>query len=311
MNALPERRSWRQAALRLGGSAVILALLVWWLPRAELWAAMRRVPAGVWLAALAGYFSAHIAGVLKWRLMVNLAGAGLGARTAARCYFAGLFGNIFLPSLIGGDAVRVALAWRAARSRAAVLLGSLADRLLDFVLLAGIAGAGALLLPGTLPEESRGVFRAVGGAFAAVAAIIVLAAALLPARKFSFRMRRRIAKVRRAWRTLRARPAMVLLAAGLGVVVQVSFIVMMWILAAACGLELPLRAWLFAYPLAKLAALAPVTQGGIGVREVALAALLAPLGAPVVLTVAAGLVWETVVISGGLLGGGVSMLLRK
>ena len=36
--------------------------------------------------------------------------------------------------------------------------------------------------------------------------------------------------------------------------------------------------WLLAWPLAKLIALAPVSLGGIGVREVALATLLLPCG---------------------------------
>jgi glycosyltransferase 2 family protein len=37
---------------------------------------------------------------------------------------------------------------------------------------------------------------------------------------------------------------------------------------------------LFAWPLAKIAAVVPITQGGIGVREAALVVLLAPFGAP-------------------------------
>jgi uncharacterized membrane protein YbhN (UPF0104 family) len=67
----------------------------------------------------------------------------------------------------------------------------------------------------------------------------------------------------------------------------------------------------FAWPLAKLSALLPVTQGGIGVREAALAALLAPFGAPAVLTVAVGLAWEAIIISGGLIAGLVSFLLGQ
>jgi len=53
----------------------------------------------------------------------------------------------------------------------------------------------------------------------------------------------------------------------------------------------------------KLASLLPVTQGGIGVREAALAALAAPFGAPPAMTVAVGLVWETIIIVGGLVAG--------
>jgi uncharacterized membrane protein YbhN (UPF0104 family) len=114
--------------------------------------------------------------------------------------------------------------------------------------------------------------------------------------------------VRRAARAMARQPQRVALALGLSLTFQSSLILLMSRLAPACGLEVPVRAWFFAYPLAKLAALLPVTQGGIGVREAALAALLVPFGAPVVLSVAVGLIWETIVITGGLMGGAFSFL---
>jgi uncharacterized membrane protein YbhN (UPF0104 family) len=83
------------------------------------------------------------------------------------------------------------------------------------------------------------------------------------------------------------------------------------LLAISCGLALPLRVWLFAWPLAKLAAVLPLTQGGIGVREAALVALLAPFGAPGALVLASGLVWEGIVISGGLLSGLFALIQRQ
>jgi glycosyltransferase 2 family protein len=82
-------------------------------------------------------------------------------------------------------------------------------------------------------------------------------------------------------------------------------------LAVYCGLTVPLRVWLFAWPLAKLAAMLPLTQGGIGVREAALVALLAPFGAPGHLVLATGLVWESLVVAGGLIAGAVALVLRK
>ena len=69
--------------------------------------------------------------------------------------------------------------------------------------------------------------------------------------------------------------------------------------------------WFFAWPLAKLAAVLPLTQGGIGVREAALVGLLAPFGAPGPLVLAAGLVWEGVIVAGGLVAGLVALVLRK
>ena len=55
----------------------------------------------------------------------------------------------------------------------------------------------------------------------------------------------------------------------------------------------------------------PLTQGGIGVREAALVALLAPFGAAPPLVLAAGLVWEGIVIAGGLIAGLVAFVLRR
>jgi len=69
--------------------------------------------------------------------------------------------------------------------------------------------------------------------------------------------------------------------------------------------------WLFAWPLAKLAALLPLTQGGMGVREAVLVALLLPFGAASSLTLAAGLIWEGIIIAGGLISGLVAFSLRR
>ena len=128
-----------------GRRIVVLAVLFYLLPFQELWRTIRRISPSVWLMVLAGYTLAHLMAMTKWRLMVNLAGAGLNYTQAARCYFAGLFGNLFLPSLVGGDVVRAGMALKLGKSKAGVLLGSLLDRMLDVAALASVAALGALL----------------------------------------------------------------------------------------------------------------------------------------------------------------------
>lgn len=103
------------------------------------------------------------------------------------------------------------------------------------------------------------------------------------------------------------RPHTMFIALGVSVVSQLSFIMLSIVLAGACGLHLPFRAWLFAWPLAKLSAAIPIAQGGIGVREAALAGLLVPFGASAPLTVASGLAWEGIVIGGGLVVGAFAL----
>jgi len=305
------KRTALQALLHYGGSTLILLLLFRILPGRQVWHALGALPARLWLLILVGYFAAHCVGVNKWRLMVNIAGAGLSFPQAVRCYFAGLFGSLFLPSLIGGDLVRATLALRLGRSKAGVLLGSFLDRILDFGALALLAGAGAVLVPGALSPRNRRIFLLLG--LAAVAGVAALAAilALFPVKKFAYRWQRQMVLVRRAGRSMARRPGAVLGALSLALVAQLSFIGLNARLAEACGLYLPFRVWVFAWPLAKISAALPVTQGGIGVREAALAALLLPFGAPAVLSVASGLAWDAIIVTGALIAGLTSLLLGR
>ena len=55
----------------------------------------------------------------------------------------------------------------------------------------------------------------------------------------------------------------------------------------------------------------PISQGGIGVREATLVALLRPFGAPPALAFAAGLVFQTILIGGGLLSGLLSIVMGR
>jgi glycosyltransferase 2 family protein len=297
-----------QVLLQYGGSALVLYFLFRLLPGRQVWQALGLLPARLWLLVLLGYLAAHCIGAAKYRLILNIGGASISLRQAVRCYFAGLFGSLFLPSVIGGDVLRLAMALRVAKSRAGVVLGSLVDRISDFAALALLAVIGAAFVPGSLDPRSRKIFELVGGIAILAIAIIAAVIAMLPVRRFSFRVKRRFVRLRRAVHSTMKQPGAMLRALSMSVAVQIIFIVLNVVLADACGLHLRFRIWLFAWPLAKLAAAVPVTQAGIGVREAALAALLVPFGATAVLAVASGLAWDAVSISGAIAGGIFALL---
>ena len=289
--------------LQYGGSGLVLYLLLRFLPKREIWNALRQLPLRLWILVLMGYLAAHLIGVAKYRLVLNLGGAELDVKQAARCYFAGLFGSLFLPSLIGGDILRIALAMRVARSRAAVLLGSLVDRITDFCALVILVFVGALLASGTLDPGSRKIFVMVIGIGVLIAGIAASAVLLFPVRRLPFRIRRKLVQLRRAWEKILRQPQAMLRALSMSLTVQLAFILLNIQLADACGLHLRFRVWLFAWPLAKLCAAVPITQAGIGVRETALAALLLPFGAPAPLAVASGFAWDAITVAGAAAGG--------
>ena len=318
MSALSQQdsRGWWLIILRWAAALVVLGLLLHFLPVAPLRAAIARVPVSIFFVVLLGYLLAHCIGVLKWRMVVNAAGAELDFLTSAQCYAGGLFGTLFLPSIVGGDVVRLAVGLRRSPRPAAVLTGNLVDRCLDVAAQGGLVLLGLLLAPelDLVPDELEGKLES--ALIVAAAALIVLLGVMFRLRKKilagrSVRFRRRLARLRHALRSVSKRPGVLVLGWLLGTGIQTSFLLLTALLAEYCGLKLPLSGWLFAWPLAKLVAVLPLTQGGIGLREAALVALLSPLGAPGPLVLAAGLVWEAVVIAGGLIAGAVALALRR
>jgi uncharacterized membrane protein YbhN (UPF0104 family) len=270
-----------------------------------------RIPPVLGLGVLCAYLVLHLLGVVKWRLLINLAGADLTFFQAVRCYYWGLFGNTFIPSLVGGDLVRGAMAFLFSRSRAAIVLGSLMDRVQDVIGLLGVTTIGVLLLPGSLDYQSHKTFWAATAFLFVAGALGAGSLFVVPARKFPFKIRRIMVRLRRGIRSMYRRPGRMFLCFCLGMLLQVSQVAINCWLGEVVGLHIAFSMWLFAWPLAKLSALLPVTQGGIGVREAALAGLLAPFGAAPALTVAVGLTFEAIVITGGLVGGIVAFLMGR
>lgn len=300
---------WKWVA-RIFATFVALALIAWWLPFDELVGAIKAVPASTWPIAITAYLLAHLLGVMKWRLLVNTAGAGLQWRQAVHAYYWGLFGNLFLPSIVGGDVVRASVAFRHVRSKSGLVLGSVVDRMQDVIGLGVLAGLGALLAPRALDDNSRQIFLWFIALMGAGGVVGLIGLRFFPVRLLPFKLRRVLVRIRRALRAAAARPGHLATAFALGLALQSSLILLNWELGRLIGIDIPLYVWFFVWPLAKIAGLTPLTQGGIGVREAAQAALFAPFGVGAVPAVATGLVFEVVIVTGGLLAGLLAVTMR-
>ena len=301
-------------SFRWVAALAVFAVLFHFLPVAPLRTALSQVPPIRFVIILIAYLLAHAVGILKWRLVVNTAGSQLDFPTSAQCYLGGLFGTLFLPSIIGGDMVRLAVGLRRSPRPAAVLAGNVVDRFLDVVAQGTLVLMGLVLLPGSLPAQFSAFARRILLVFGAASLAVIVTLILLRETLFagrSRRFRRTLARSRRALRSVRARPQVLVIGWLLAILIQATFILLNALLAISCGLFLPLRIWLFAWPLAKIAALLPLTQGGMGIREAVLVALLLPFGASGPLVLASGLVWEGIIIAGGLVAGFVAFLLRR
>lgn len=309
MSGAKTRGSVATVLLRAAVSVGLVAALLTWLPAGRLLGQIGRIGAVTWLLVVALFLGGHAISAMKWRMLIARAGAPVTPFVALRAHAAGLCANLCLPSIVGGDVIRAGLIVRSAGRLEAVALGSLADRLIDTTALLTIAGSAALLVSGLASPSTTTALVSVGLALSLAVVAGFVATRVLSTARVPPRLTRVAERVRQALDALLAAPGTGAAALALSLLVQGGFVGLNLVLARAIGLELAASVWMFAWPLAKLVALVPVSLGGIGVREVALAALLAPFGVEATLAVAQSLAWEAVLVIAGLLSGGVALTL--
>src|SRR5260221_1418333 len=167
-------RSWIFLVARWAAALLILGILFYLLPVEPLRNALSRVPLTRFIAVLLIYLVALTGGITKWHTVVNSAGAQLSFAASAQCYTSGLFGALFLPSIIGGDVARLAVGISRGPRPAAVITGNVADPFLDVAAQLTLVSLGLILLPGSLPRPLQGPAKHVVFAGLVAAAVVVV-----------------------------------------------------------------------------------------------------------------------------------------
>lgn len=278
----------------------MLAALYWYLPMEAVWDGFSRIEWSLFALVLLGFMVGHAFAAAKWWMLL---GAGFPYLTSLRAHFAGLAANLCLPGVAGGDVVRAGLVSRD-NDVPTLTAASLSDRLIDMLALALVAVSGLLMLQDD--AGSMGLALQVTALFvAALVGVFYIMPRVLPmiyAKVPKLPMKGFALKTCDAFADLGRRPFSLLLALGLSVAIQAGFVTMFIWLANAAGVVADAGAWFFAWPLAKVLAVLPISLGGIGLREASLAALMTPFGAPAALVVVASLIWQAVLIVAGLIG---------
>lgn len=289
-------------------SLLVIGLILTWLPLPEIWDAARRVSLQAWILFVLAFVLIHVVGVFKWRFIVGMGKLKLPFSFAFRCYFYGLFGNLFLPSVIGGDVVRAGMAAGHVEEKEQIIIGSLIDRFLDVCAMLILILFGAVFAAEALSDQHRKIL-AIISAFLAI--FITTFVALIFVRiplKIPEKLQKVVIRARLVLIHLFKNPAYAAGTLCLSVLIQGSFVLLNAFLGSLCGIEVGILTWFVVWPLAKITAMVPVSLGGIGVREVALAAFFAPFGVLYSNAVGYGFVWEAVVIAGSLLGFALTLI---
>ena len=122
--------------IKILGTGLSVAVLVWLLSKQDwraLAAASRRVPLLVVVAAEALYIAKMVLNAWRWRVVSKAFAVDLPWQRAMRLVFAGAFVSNFLPSTVGGDALRMAGSRDATPLVKVAILSVVLDRLLNVI----------------------------------------------------------------------------------------------------------------------------------------------------------------------------------
>jgi uncharacterized membrane protein YbhN (UPF0104 family) len=291
--------------LRLGVSIGILAGLAAKTDWDQVAAALRGLRWSYALASFGVVVAAQLVSAVRWQWLSRPLGFDRPLGRYVEAYFVGMFFNLLLPTSVGGDAVRAVYLNNKSGRPMAAILSVLSDRLSGLLVLLGVACVAAILCPVPLPPWAK---LAVGGAASAAVVGLLLtpwlakaACGLTDTDRFH-RLGRFAASVRDALGVYRRQPRLLASSTALSVVVQVSSVLQVALLGTALGLDVPWAVYGVAAPMVALFTLLPVSLNGMGVREAAMAAFLAPAGVPPGMAVTVAFLWFLVQTAAGLVG---------
>ena len=284
----PRAAPWKWILRVVVGVAIVALLLSRRDAAAQVAQTLRAVPLWVIVGSVAFYWAGQVLSAWKWQLLLRARGAKVSLATCCRLYAAGMFGNLWLPTNVGGDALRATLLARRAPElgRADALASIAVERLTGFAALL-ILAASALLLRGA---NAKG-FQTLALACAVFGVVGVLTWAILRLNHPKIaRLRAALAFYARAQHR-----GTLMWALALSFAFQISQILLNIALASASGLDLPARIFWWLGPLLSLSGLIPAGIGGLGVREAAAVALLQGWPVSVGQIVGWSLLWQATV----------------
>lgn len=274
----PRRPSVWKALLRTGIGVALISILLWRTDLGSIGRALAEAPLGRILLGTLFMLGLVVVSGFRWRVFLRRLEVHLSIPTTIRLTFVGSFFNAFLPTGVGGDAYKALRLRSPDTSLSTAFASVLLDRITGIEALAALGLAAVVL--GSESGAVTVVAAAVGLSVLVVGVLLLLVGdAILgrgPSRWFGLRppLRRTLRAVVMAARDPRT------IGWGMlgGFVAQLFGLAAHGSMAWALGLNVPLTVLTLGLLIATVAASAPVTVNGVGVREAAWVWILGSYG---------------------------------
>ena len=249
-------------------------------------------PLSIALASIV-YLLAQLVSSFRWRLLLN---DRFKITRLYSLYLVGSFFNIFLPGIVGGDAVKVYYLYKGT-GRGTQALGSVfMDRYAGFVALVSL---GLLAYPFG--------FRHFGGTWLqwllpAIAVGFAGASAVIFGLRLGGGRLKKLSAFYDYFHQYMGRKEVFLRAVGLSVIIQGMAMLAVYILSRGFGLDVPFLAYVVFMPIITTVSAVPLSISGLGVREAAFVLLLSSMGVSVEAAMALSFAWFISMAAASLLG---------
>jgi glycosyltransferase 2 family protein len=217
---------------------------------------------------------------LRWRDIIAAMGFRSSFATAFPIVWIGLFFSQVLPSAVGGDAVRVWLAYKTGVTGSGAVTSVLIDRLMGVLAI-------LLLLTVQLPSLwnfplDRPVIAGLFGLIMMGNLGVVAAASIdrAPSWIQSFKIGRTLAEFSAELRRTLLNYRRLVMPLAYSTINQAGAVICVAIIGLGLGLNIDVAAYLIVVPLANLVQVLPISVGGWGLRESFYVLALSKLGVP-------------------------------
>jgi len=288
----------------------LYALVFYWTDASAIAAELGRAQIEPILLGVLLYMAGQAVSSWKWQILLAPVRLEVPYLKVLAFYFTGMFFNLFLPTIVGGDAVKALLLARATGAPARATMSVFMERNVGLCALLIVAIAAAELAP---PVELFGMSLrlltwVLAAGYAAANVVLMsplvyrLADRVIAATPLA-RLRHRADSLYQAIVPYRSAPARILATVGLSFIFQAIVIAVVFLNAQALALDVPLAAVAVFVPLVSLAGMVPVSVNGLGVREALYILLFGRIGVPVETAVSLALLYLAVTFLASLPGG--------
>ncbi len=255
--------------------AVVSALLLIWLfsriDAKRVLHSFSLIPFEAWALAFFLYISSQVISSLRWYVIVKTLGFKRSFLTILKYYFVGMYFNLFLPTAIGGDVLKVFFLARGGESKLRAGYSIFSDRVFGFWAMFILGGITCLIHPGLLPGKWQFLLVAIffSSTFLAIFAPVlrrilkVLSRGLVKKSELFKAIFEKIEALLIFWK----HPAILFKALFLSITLQLCGMYGAYLLGKGLLIPLDFDYYLAVIPLISVLTIIPISVSGIGLRE--------------------------------------------